>query len=650
MNNLSVNTIRMISVNAISKAKSGHPGMVLGSAPMMYTLWNEFLNADPKHPNWFNRDRFILASGHASSMLYTVLHLSGYNISMDDMKNFRQLGSMTPGHPEYGHTEGIDATSGPLGQGIAMGAGMAVAESFLAEKYNKENYDIINHYTYVLCGDGDLQEGVTQEAMSLAGHLGLGKLIVIYDSNDVQLDGPVSNANSENVKEKYTSMNWQYIKVDNPNDLESVKKAIKKAQKETTKPTIIECKTVIGYGTSLAGDSACHGAPLPEKNVEELRESLDYHYADFEVPEEVYDDFKNGIIKRGKAKYNAWTRKFNEYKNEYPELAKELLDIINDNVLVPSDVLPSKPLGTSEASRVTGGAAIKTLSKYLPHFVGGSADLTKSTNAKGADGDFTKENRLGRNINFGVREHAMAAMVNGLTLHHIKAFSGGFFVFSDYLKPSIRMAALMNIPSIFVFTHDSVAVGEDGPTHQPIEQLVGLRAIPNVNVFRPGDANETNACFLMAVNSKNTPSVICLSRQNLKVEKEIKYEDVAKGAYVISDVENYQGIIIASGSEVGLALDAQKVLLEKGYRVRVVSMVSWEVFDKQTKKYQKEVLPPVKSKRLSIEMGSTLGWQKYAKENMGIDTFGVSAPLKDVVEHFGFNVQNVVERMVKILK
>ncbi len=646
MNNLSVNVIRMLSVEEIAKANSGHPGMVLGSAPVIYTLWNKFLNIDSKNPEWFNRDRFVLAAGHASSMLYVLLHLSGYDISIDDLKNFRQLNSKTPGHPEHGL--GIDATSGPLGQGIAMATGMAISEANLAARYNKEDFNVVDHYTYVLCGDGDLQEGVTQEAMSLAGRLGLGKLIVLYDSNDVQLDGPVSNANTENVKGKYEAMNWHYQKVSEPNDLEAVRKAIVKAQKESDKPSIIECKTIIGYGSPLAGDSACHGAPLKGENLEALKKNLNYNYEPFFVPEEVYEDFNVNTIKRGHLAYNSWMRLFKKYKESYPDLANELTKIMDNDFIVPDEVLKPYPVGHKEASRVTGGKIVKEFSNFLPSFMGGSADLTKSTYAKGADGNFDVNNRLGRNINFGVREHAMGAIVNGMQLHHMRSFLGGFFVFSDYLKPAIRMAALMNLPSLFIFTHDSVAVGEDGPTHEPIEQMAGLRVVPNLRLYRPADANETNACFLNAINDYEHPSVICLSRQALEVKKEISYDEVKKGAYVIHDHENFDGILLATGSEVNIAIEAALLLEKENIFVRVVSMPSMEVFLSQKERYQNKVLPKKCKRILAIEMGASAPWYRFTKNIMGIDRFGVSGELNDVIKYFKFTPEEVKNRYLSI--
>ncbi len=638
----SINAIRFLGMDAINKANSGHPGIVLGAAPIMYSLYTREMRVTPTKPLWFNRDRFVLAAGHATGMLYPTLHLSGYDVSMKDLKEFRQLNSKTPGHPEYLHTEGIDTTSGPLGQGIAMAAGMAVAENFLSAKFNKDNMKVVDHFTYAICGDGDLQEGVTQEAMSLAGHLGLGKLVVLYDSNDIQLDGPLSLANSENVEEKYKAMNWHYMKVRDANDLDELKEAISVAKGVKNQPSIIEVKSVIGFGSSLAGKSATHGSPLGKEETDQMRKRLGYTEGEFEVATDVYADFKENVKDRGDKALEAWENTFEEYKKAYPELASELQNVMDGKLAVDFDkVLETVELGTSEASRVTGGRVLTKLSEAIPHLMGGSADLTKSTKAKGVNGDYGFDNPLGRNVNFGVREHAMAAMVNGMTLHGLKAFSGGFFVFADYLKPAVRMAAIMNIPSIYIFTHDSVAVGEDGPTHEPIEQLSMLRTTPNVNVYRPGDANETAFAFRAALESTKTPSVIVLSRQNLEVKEETNYADFSKGGYVINDQLDFEGILIATGSEVGLALDTQEKLLEEGIKVRVVSMPCVESFKAQSKEYKESVLPANVTKRLALEMGAPDLWYQFASTVKGIERFGVSAPGGEAIKFFGFDTETI---------
>jgi transketolase len=637
----SINAIRFLGMDSINKANSGHPGIVLGAAPIIYSLYTKHMRVTPNKPLWFNRDRFVLSAGHGTGMLYPTLHLAGFGVEIQDLKEFRQLNSLTPGHPEYLHTKGIDSTSGPLGQGIPMAAGMAIAESYLSATFNKEGFNVVDHYSYVICGDGDLQEGVTQEAMSLIGHLGLEKLIVLYDSNDIQLDGPLEWANSENVKQKYEAMNWDYSKVNDANDLEELNKAIE-AAKLTDKPSIIEVKSIIGYGSKDQGDSSTHGAPIGLEETALMRKRMDYDYPLFTAPEEVYADFFKNTIQRGETSLNEWENLFEDYKEAYPVLAEKLENIINGKLDIDFDkVLEAAPLGTNEASRVTGGKVLTKLSKELIELIGGSADLTKSTKAKGINGDFTKDNRLGRNINYGVREHAMAAIVNGLTLHGLKGFSGAFFVFADYLKPSVRMAAIMNIPSIYIFSHDSVAVGEDGPTHEPIEQLSMLRTTPNVNVLRPCDANETAFSYRFALEATSTPTVITLSRQNLEVKKEMNYEDFKKGAYVISDVEDFEGILIATGSEVGLAIETQELLLKEGIKVRVVSMPSMDIFKYTSKEYQEEILPSNITKRVAIEMGSPDLWYRYADTVLGIDRFGVSAPGDVAIEYFGFTKENV---------
>lgn len=639
----SINAIRFLGLDAINKANSGHPGIVLGAAPIIYSLYTKHMRVTPNKPLWFNRDRFVLAAGHATGMLYPVLHLAGFGVEIKDLQEFRQLNSLTPGHPEYLHTKGIDATSGPLGQGIPMAAGMALAENYLAATFNKEGFNVIDHYTYTICGDGDLQEGVTQEAMSLIGHLGLEKLIVLYDSNDIQLDGPLAWANTENVKQKYEAMNWDYSRVNDVNDLDELNKAID-AAKLTNKPSIIEVKSIIGFGSKDAGKSSTHGSPIGKEETELMRKRMDYNYPLFSAPEEVYEDFFKNTIQRGETAMNDWDNMFEDYKDLYPELAKKLENIINGKLDVNfEELLETMPVGTNEASRVTGGRVLTKLSENLIELIGGSADLTKSTKAKGINGDFTKENRLGRNINYGVREHAMAALVNGITLHGLKGFSGAFFVFADYLKPSVRMAAIMGLPSIYIFTHDSVAVGEDGPTHEPVEQLSMLRTTPNVNVLRPCDANETAFSYRFALEATKTPTVITLSRQNLEVKKETNYEDFKKGAYVISDMKDFEGILIATGSEVGLALDTQDLLAKEGIKVRVVSMPSMDIFKYTSKEYQEEVLPSSVTKRVAIEMGSPDLWYRFSNTVVGIDRFGVSAPGEVAIEYFGFTKENIAK-------
>ncbi len=648
MESKAINAIRFLGVDAINKANSGHPGIVLGAAPMAYQLFTSHMNIDVKKPNWINRDRFILSAGHGSMLLYAINHLSGYKISMEDLMNFRQLGN-TPGHPEYGHTEGVETTSGPLGQGISNAVGMAIAETHLAARFNKPDYNIFDHYTYVICGDGDLQEGVALESISLAGHLGLGKLIVLFDSNDIQLDGKVSMTYSEDHKKKFEAMEWQYILVNDGNDLTAINKAINKAKKVSDKPTLIEVKTIIGYGSTEQGTSKVHGSPIGEDEATKLRSVLNWTYDPFVVPQEVYDEFRKKVTLRGKRVHKKWEQKLIDYKKDFPQEAKLLDEFLANDYQLDFKKMQEIIKSDKEATRNISGKVIAELSKMYLNFIGGSADLTASTKAKGADGDYNKENRLSRNINFGVREHAMGAIVNGLTLHGgLKVFGGAFFVFSDYMKPAIRLAAIMNIPSIFVFSHDSIAVGEDGPTHQPIEQLTGLRAIPNLNVIRPADANETIAAWKIAIESKGTPTVIVLTRQNVKNYDTTSYEGVSSGAYIVSEEEeSIDGILLAAGSEVELAMEAKKILKTKGKDIRVVSMPSHFMFENQTKKYQKEVLPK-RNKILAIEMASSMSWYKYTHDVYALDRFGASAPMEDVLKHLDFTKEAIVEAFLKL--
>ncbi|WP_370807666.1 transketolase [Faecalibacillus intestinalis] len=564
ISNLSIATIRSLGIDTINKANSGHPGMVLGSAPALYTLFNKELNIYNKEAEWINRDRFVLASGHASALLYSMLHLTGFDVTIDDLKNFRQLNSHTPGHPEIEMTHGVDASSGPLGQGIPMAAGMAMAEKFLASQYNKENFDIIDHYTYVLCGDGDMQEGVTYEAASLAGHLSLGKLIVLYDANKVTLDGPLSMSFSENVKKRYEACNWQVLEVKDGNDINEIHKAIKKGKKEQFKPTLIIVNTVIGFGSANQGTNKVHGAPLGKEDGKNAKLSYGFDHDEFYVPEEVYEDFKKKTIKRGKSKFNKWNKLFNEYKEQYPTEAKQLEDAIAGKYSLNIDeLLKNYPVGHNNATRNTSLEVIQEVAKQNPTFLSGTADLASSTKTKIKDeDDFSVENYNGRNLVFGIREFAMVAIMNGMTLHKgVKVSAGGFLVFSDYFKAAVRMACLMKLPIILPLSHDSIAVGEDGPTHQPIEQFAMLRSIPNMHVIRPGDAVEMAAAWKLAIESTENPTALILTRQNVETMENSSVEGVSKGAYVIGKEENHlDAIIIASGSEVNLAMKAKKVL------------------------------------------------------------------------------------------
>ena len=657
ISNLSIATIRSLGIDTINKANSGHPGMVLGSAPALYTLFNKELNIYNKEAEWINRDRFVLASGHASALLYSMLPLTGFDVTIDDLKNFRQLNSRTPGHPEIEMTHGVDASSGPLGQGIPMAAGMAIAEKFLASQYNKENFDIIDHYTYVLCGDGDMQEGVTYEAASLAGHLSLGKLIVLYDANKVTLDGPLSMSFSENVKKRYEACNWQVLEVKDGNDINEIHKAIKKGKKEQFKPTLIIVNTVIGFGSANQGTNKVHGAPLGKEDGKNAKLSYGFDHDEFYVPEEVYEDFKKKTIKRGKSKFNKWNKLFNEYKEQYPTEAKQLEDAIAGKYSLNIDeLLKNYPVGHNDATRNTSLEVIQEVAKQNPTFLSGTADLASSTKTKIKDeDDFSVENYNGRNLVFGIREFAMVAIMNGMTLHKgVKVSAGGFLVFSDYFKAAVRMACLMKLPIILPLSHDSIAVGEDGPTHQPIEQFAMLRSIPNMHVIRPGDAVEMAAAWKLAIESTENPTALILTRQNVETMENSSVEGVSKGAYVIGKEENHlDAIIIASGSEVNLAMKAKKVLLEKGIDVRVVSMPCQEFFDQQDEQYKEAVLPNAMRKRLSVEMASSFGWHKYVGLDgitMSINEFGKSAPAQDVIQSYGFTVDGVVENIEKLLK
>lgn len=638
IDNLSINTIRFLGVDAINKANSGHPGIVLGAAPMAHTLFTKHLNIYSKKSDWVNRDRFILSAGHGSMLLYALLHLSGFKVSIDDIKNFRQPGN-TPGHPEYGHTDGVETTSGPLGQGITNAVGMAIAETFLAAKFNKEDFNLIDHYTYVLCGDGDLQEGVAQEAISLAGHLKLNKLIVLFDSNDIQLDGPTSMAVSEDHKKRYEAVGWNYLLVEDGTDILKLNRAISRAKK-ALKPTIIEVKTMIGYGSPFEGSEKSHGAPIGVEGRNETAKQLGYPYGPFIVDQEVYDFYQKTVINRGRNSYNKWNRLKKSYQEKYPN-DYQMFESFYSKIDIDFDKLPKYDLGKNIATRNASGEVLNTLSKMYENIIGGSADLTGSTKAKGLDGNYSSEHRLGRNINFGVREHAMGSIVNGINLHGgLKAFAGGFFVFSDYMKPALRMAAIINTPSIFVFSHDSVFVGEDGPTHQPIEQLTMLRSIPNFTTLRPADANETVQAWAYALENEG-PTAIVLTRQDVKNHSNFS-EGFNKGAYVISESKGkLDGILLATGSEVSLAIEVQEELVNEGINVRVVSMPSMEVFLKQTKTYQKSILNS--DKIVAIEMGSTMPWYRFTKHVYGINSFGLSAPMNIVKEAFKFNKESILE-------
>ena len=658
MSNLSVNAIRFLGIDAIEKSKSGHPGVVMGAAPMAYDLFTKQMRVNPEVPNWVNRDRFILSAGHGSMLLYALLHLSGFqDVTMDEIKNFRQWGSKTPGHPEFGHTAGVDATTGPLGQGISMATGFAQAERFLAAKYNREGYNIFDHYTYVICGDGDLMEGVSAEAASYAGLQKLDKLIVLYDSNDINLDGETKDSFTESVRDRYNAYGWHTALVKDGTDLEAINAAIE-AAKVSGKPSLIEVKTVIGYGSpNKQGTNAVHGAPLGAEEAAATRKALAWDYAPFEIPEEVYEDYRVNVAERGKAAYDAWEKLVEEYKQAYPDLADEVAAIIagQDPVEIKPEDFPVVETGFSQATRNSSQDALNAAAKVLPTFLGGSADLAHSnmTYIK-EDGLQDDTHRLNRNIQFGVREFAMGTILNGMALHGgLRVYGGTFFVFSDYVKAAVRLSALQGLPVTYVFTHDSIAVGEDGPTHEPIEHLAGLRAIPNLNVLRPADARETQAAWYLALKSQSTPTALVLTRQNLTVEAGTDFDKVAKGAYVVYETAGgFDTILLASGSEVNLAVAAAKELEAQGEKVRVVSVPSTDIFDVQDAAYKEEILPNAVRRRVAIEMAATQSWYKYVGLDgavIGIDKFGASAPAAKVMEEYGFTVAHVVE-VVKNLK
>ena len=649
---LSIATIRSLCIDMINKAKSGHPGMALGATPILFTLFTRHLVANPKDPEWINRDRFVLSGGHASSLLYSILHLGGYALSLDDIKNFRQLGSITPGHPEVGVTPGVDASTGPLGQGLGEAIGLAMAETMLQTIYPKGE-KLINHYTYCLCGDGCLQEGISQEAITFAGTQKLNKLIVFYDSNNVTLDGPLSLSDHEDVKGRFLAAGWNYLEVNDGNDVEAIDEAIKQAKKSKEKPTLIKVNTIIGYGSVNQGKNKVHGAPLGEEDGKRAKVEV-YHFdhPDFFIPEEVRQYFADTFAKRGLKAYEEYNKFFEKYSLSNPEDAKRFIDFRNNDYggYLP-DSYPEFEEGKVIATRNSSGAALNQYTLTLPNLFGGSADVASSVQTQIKGGEFySPEHRDGKSICYGIRELAMTAIANGILLHKgIRTYAGSFFVFSDYLKPAIRLACLQKLPMIYLFSHDSIAVGEDGPTHQPVEQLAMLRSLPNLNVIRPCDEKETYGAWQIALKSKETPTVILLSRQGLPTLKESDPKLVEKGAYVVSDRKNPKYVIIATGSEVALALKAQEKLDEEKIPVRVVSMPSTELFDAQDKKYQEKILPLGKDKTISLEMLSTFGWGKYADHNYGIDSFGASGKAADVINHYHFD-ENSFVNFVKGIK
>ena len=655
LDKLCINAIRVLSADAIEKSKSGHPGLPLGAATMAYTLWSN-MNQNGKNPKWDNRDRFVLSAGHGSMLEYSLLHLFGYGITVEDIKNFRQVGSLTPGHPEYGHTQGVEITTGPLGQGICNAVGMAIAEAHLAEKFNKPGYEVVNHNTYAIVGDGCLMEGISGEASSLAGTLGLGKLVVLYDSNNISIEGNTDIAFREDVAKRYEAYNWQVIKVNDGNDIEAIENALEEAKKETTKPSMIIVKNQIGFGCpAKQGKASAHGEPLGAENVKAMKENLGWKQEDFYVPAQVYSNMDK-YINAGVEKENSWNNLFERYKNEYPELAEEyskwMSGEIDSESLLNNEELWSfdKEMATRESS----GIMINRLANLIPNLIGGSADLAPSNKTyMTGKGDFSAEDRSGRNLHFGVREHAMAAIANGMYAHGgLKVFCATFFVFSDYMKGAMRLSSLMNLPVSYVLTHDSIGVGEDGPTHQPIEQLAALRSMPNMTVFRPADSKETAAAWYYAVTNGSTPTSLVLTRQKLPL-----YDGCAKralkGGYILKDSKKEipDVILMASGSEVELIYKAADELAARGIDARVVSIPSFEIFNAQDEAYKESVLPNSVRKRVAVEALTSFGWYQYVGLDgriISLDTFGASGNADALFKQFGFTVENVVNETMKL--
>lgn len=655
---VAVNTLRFLSIDEVEKAKSGHPGFPLGTAPLMYTVWDRFMNYNPKDPNWFNRDRFILSPGHGSALYYAMLHLAGYDVSIEQLKNFRQWGSITPGHPEYGVTPGVDASTGPLGHGFAMGVGFAIAETMLAAKYNKPGFEVVNHYTYGLTSDGDQMEGVASEAASLAGTLGLGKLIYLYDDNHITIEGDTEIAFREDVGKRFEAYGWQVLRVADSEDIDALENAIKEAKADTEHPSLIIVRTHIGYGSPKQDNASCHGEPLGAEGVAKTKEAADWPVGQsFYVPVTVRKHFDDKLAACAE-KQAAWEALLADYKVVYPGLGKELEERIKGDVLVSRSDLEAvfndiEGISTREA----GGEVLQKLSMQLPQLVGGSADLGPSNKTvMKTCGYYSKDDRTGRNIHFGVREHAMGKALNGIALHGgFIPFGGTFLVFADFMRPAVRMAALMGLRSIFVFTHDSIAVGEDGPTHQPVEHAMSLRVIPNLCVIRPADALETAMAWQTACLNQHKPTALLLSRQKLPVLHKyaaVIHDNAGKGAYVLDAGQGEaKAVIIATGSEVHLALEAQAKLAEEGICVSVVSMPSWDIFEMQSEEYKKSVLPEGLPK-VAVEAGVTLGWSRYtgSEDNViGINKFGASAPGGTVMKEYGFTAENVAAKVKSLL-
>jgi len=657
---LCVNTIRTLAMDAVQAANSGHPGAPMGLAPAAYVLWTQFLKHNPKNPDWIDRDRFVLSGGHASMLLYSLLFLTGYKLGLNELKNFRQWGSLTPGHPEYGHTPGVETTTGPLGQGFTNAVGMAMAECHLSAVFNQGSQKIVDHYTYVMCGDGDMMEGITSEAASLAGHLGLGKLICIYDDNKISIEGGTQLAFTENVVARFRAYKWHVVRVNDGNDLTAIEQALKEAKAETGKPTLIALRTHIAYGSPNKQDThGAHGAPLGEEEIRLTKENLGWP-ADkkFYVPAEALKTFRK-CVDNGKKAEASWQKQFKAYGKKYPDLTREFQAAINCKPLKGWDAkIPTFANAGPIATRAASGQVINGLAEKLPSLMGGSADLAPSNNTLiKSSFDFQKGSYDGRNIRFGVREHAMGAVLSGLALHGgIRPYGGTFLVFADYCRPAIRLASLMKLPVTYVFTHDSVAVGEDGPTHQPVEQLAALRAIPGLIVIRPADASETAAAWRVAIKTVNAPVALILSRQNLPVLNRKEYPSavaLAKGGYILADTDGTLDVIlIGSGSEVQLCLEAREHLAKKGVGARVVSMPSWELFDRASKNYKEKVLPEKVTARVAVEAGISMGWERYVGDRgavIGINRFGASAPGGIVMQKYGMTASAVAAKAMALL-
>lgn len=649
--NESVTALRALVIDTINKANSGHPGMALDIAPTLYVLFRNHLVADPKNPEWVNRDRFVMSSGHVSALLYSMLHVAGYGLPMEDLKVFRQLHSITPGHPEYGVTKGVDAGSGPLGQGIGQALGMAMAEKHIAASY-PEGSRLMNHYTYCLCGDGCLEEGISQEAITMAGQYKLNKLILIYDKNGSTLDGPTSNSLNEDTKLRFKSAGWNTLEVKDGNEVEEIDRALRKAKKSLDKPTIIVVNTEIGYGSKNQGSCKTHGSPLGEEDGNQAKAKFGWTLPPFEVPETVYADFENNLGKRGARARRRWNKEFKAYKAEHPAEAKVFLDAFARNVKDYLPALPEFVEGSADASRNTSGKIVIANAANIPFVFGGSADVAASVKtAIPGDPSFSHEHPGGKNINYGIREFAMATAQNGMLLHGgVVPYIGCFLVFCDYMKSAIRMAALQNLPAIYLFSHDSIAVGEDGPTHEPIEQLWSLRDIPGVEVLRPADARETWAAWKKALLTKDHPVCLILSRQNLPLLEKSSEKGVFAGGYRVYGKKGADLELLATGSEVSLAIGVAKNLEDSGIKAEVISIPSVEAFDAMDEAYKAEILDLPKAKRLAFEMGRSGGWYRFADTVYGIETFGLSAPAKDVIAEFGFTVEKMSEKVLADLK